>query len=125
MVKFLTADWVSALDREASTQESPIAETFVAEYRVRLEAGGFFVYQIRFDAHVVTVRVGAPSAPTIVLSTDRVTAQGVATNALSAQAAFMAGQLRLDGDTMALVRNRDAFAMLDDLFAAVRTMTEY
>jgi putative sterol carrier protein len=59
------------------------------------------------------------------LSTDRVTAQGVATNALSAQAAFMAGQLRLDGDTMALVRNRDAFAMLDDLFAAVRTMTEY
>ena len=125
MVKFLTDEWVSALDREASAQVSPIVETFVVEYRVQLESHESFVYQIRFDAAGVTVKTGAPSSPTVVLSTDRATAHGVAANTMSAQAAFMAGQLRLDGDTMALVRNHDAFASLDDMFAAVRPMTEY
>ena len=125
VVKFLTDEWVSALDHEASTQGSPIADTFVVEYRVQLEANESFVYQIRFDAEAVTVRTGAPSTPTVVLSTDRSTALGVATNTMSAQAAFMAGQLRLDGDAMAMVRNQDALATLDDIFAAVRTKTEY
>jgi putative sterol carrier protein len=125
VVKFLTDEWVSALDHEASAHVSPIAETFVVEYRVQLETNASFVYQIRFDAHGVTVRTGASSAATVVLSTDRVTAHGVANNTMSAQAAFMAGQLRLDGDTMAMVRNHDALASLDDIFAAVRTITEY
>ena len=125
MVKFLTDEWVSALDHEARAHASPIAETFVVEYRVQLETHGSFVYQIRFDADTVTVRVGSPSTATVVLSTDRVTAHGVAANTISAQAAFMAGQLRLDGDTMAMVRNHDALASLDDIFAAVRTVTEY
>ena len=125
MVKFLTDEWVSALDHEASEQVSPIADTFVVEYRVELETHESFVYQIRFDADAVTVRTGALSPPTVVLSTDRLTAHGVATSTMSAQAAFMAGQLRLDGDTMAMVRNHDALATLDDIFAAVRTKTEY
>lgn len=125
MVKFLTGEWVSALDHEASTFVSPIAETFVVEYRVLLETHDSFVYQIRFDSDGVTVKMGAPSTATLVLSTDRVTAHGVATNTMSAQAAFMAGQLSLDGDAMAMVRNHDALASLDDIFAAVRTITEY
>ncbi|HUP76352.1 MAG TPA: SCP2 sterol-binding domain-containing protein [Acidimicrobiales bacterium] len=125
MVKFLTDEWVWALDHEASAQVSPIADTFVVEYRVELAANESFVYQIRFAADAVTVRAGSPSPPTVVLSTDRLTAQGVATNTMSAQAAFMAGQLRLEGDTMAMVRNHDALAALGEIFAAVRTKTEY
>ena len=125
MVQFLTDEWVAALDLEARTQVSPTAETFVVEYRVQLDPDGAFVYQIRFDADGIAATMGAPSTPTVVLSTDRVTAHGVANNTVSAQAAFMAGQLRLDGDTMALVRNYDAFARLDEIFATVREMTEY
>jgi putative sterol carrier protein len=125
VVKFLTDEWVSALDHEASGHVASIAEMFVVEYRVQLEADQWFVYQVSFDADRVTVSKGAPSTATVVLSTDRVTAQGVATNTMSAQAAFMAGQLRLGGDTMAMVRNRDALASLDDIFEAVRTITEY
>ncbi|MEO5842525.1 MAG: SCP2 sterol-binding domain-containing protein [Acidimicrobiales bacterium] len=125
MVKFLTDEWVSALDHEASAHRSPIAESFVVEYRVQLETDASFVYQIRFDTEGVTVSTGAPATATVVLSTDRVTAHGVATNTMSAQAAFMAGQLRLDGDTMAMVRNHDAFTSLDEIFEAVRTITEY
>ncbi|MEO8692550.1 MAG: SCP2 sterol-binding domain-containing protein [Acidimicrobiales bacterium] len=125
MVKFLTDEWVSALDHEASAYGAPIAATFVVEYRVQLDPDETFVYQIRFDADRVTVSKGAPSAATVVLSTNRVTAHGIATNTMSAQAAFMAGQLRLDGDTMAMVRNHDALTALDDIFEAVRTITEY
>lgn len=124
MVGFLTDEWVAALDDAASSQRSPLNETFVIEYRVETESGEAFVYQIRFD-DAITVTAGGSSTPTIVLTTDRATAFGVATNTLSAQAAFMAGQLRLDGDTMALVRNHDALAKLDAIFAGVRTTTEY
>ena len=66
MVKFLTDEWVSALDREARAHLSPIAETFVAEYRVQLETNDWFVYQIRFDDEGVTVRTGTPSPATVV-----------------------------------------------------------
>ena len=79
MVKFLTDEWVSALDQEAGAHVSPIAETFVVEYRVQLETNDWFVYQIRFDSGEVTVRMGAPSTANVVLSTDRLTAHGVAT----------------------------------------------
>lgn len=124
-MKFLTDAWVSALDRSAATQISPIDGTFVIEYRVDGESGDAFVYQIRFDVDAVTVTKGANTPPTVVLSTDRATAERIATNELSAQAAFMAGQLRLDGDTMALVRHHDALASLDEIFADVRARTEY
>ena len=125
MVEFLTDEWIAALDHAASAQRSPISETFVVEYRVQRESDAAVVYQIRFDADAITVTSGESATPTIVLTTDRATALGVATNTLSAQAAFMAGQLRLDGDTMALVRNHDALAKLDAIFAGVRTTTEY
>ena len=125
MVKFLTDEWISALDREARTQRSEITEPFVIEYRVGLEEPELFVFQIRFGDGPVTFAAGGAATPTVVLSTDRDTAHGVATNTLSAQAAFMAGRLRLDGDTMALVRHHDALAQLDDIFATVRTVTEY
>jgi putative sterol carrier protein len=125
VVQFLTDEWISALDHAASAQRSPLSETFVVEYRVQLENDGLFVYQVRFDDDAIAVTTGADSTPTIVLSTDRATALGVATNTVSAQAAFMAGQLRLDGDTMALVRNHEALANLEAIFAGVRSATEY
>ena len=125
MVKFLTDEWIYALDQAARTLRSDLTETFTVEYRVQLDGADSFVYHIGFDGGAIAVRIGEAATPTIVLSTDHDTACGVATNTLSAQAAFMAGRLRLDGDTMALVRNHEALAKLDDLFAAVRPVTEY
>jgi putative sterol carrier protein len=125
VVKFLTEEWISALDHEARAQPTGITEPFIVEYRVQLEGPEPFVYHIRFNDGAINVRTGRAATPTVVLSTDRDTAHGVAANTLSAQAAFMAGRLRLDGDTMALVRNHDALAKLDAVFASVRTVTEY
>jgi hypothetical protein len=132
VVKFLTDEWVSALDQSASAhatdEASPapvVAEPFVVEYRVDTDDRDPFVYQIRFaDGSIRATRDTAVS-PSVVLSTDRVTACRIATNEVSAQAAFMAGQVRLDGDTMALVRNHDALAQLDRIFTDVRAHTEY
>ena len=125
MVKFLTDAWVSALDHSARTQRSPIDGTFVVEYRIDDESSHPFVYQICFDEGAVTVSSGSSAPATVILTTDRMTARRIATSELSAQAAFMAGQVRLDGDTMALVRNHDALAGLDEIFAGVRSQTEY
>jgi hypothetical protein len=131
VVKFLTDEWVAALDQSAAahTAAEPhaatVAEPFVVEYRVDGDAREQFVYQIRFSDGEIRATRDTDAAPAVVLSTDRATARRIATNELSAQAAFMAGQVRLDGDTMALVRNHDALARLDQIFLAVRAHTEY
>lgn len=125
VVKFLTDAWVSALDRSARTQISSLDGRFVVEYRIDDASSDSFVYQICFDERAVTVTSGSSTPATVVLTTDRMTARRIATSELSAQAAFMAGLLRLDGDTMALVRNHDALAGLDEIFAGVRSQTEY
>jgi putative sterol carrier protein len=125
VVKFLTDEWVSALDHAAGAHVSLVTESFVVEYRVDMEDGDPFVYQIRFDGGSVAATRSSTATPTVVLTTDRATARRIASNDLSAQAAFMAGQVRLDGDTMALVRNHDALARLDEVFNDVRLLTEY
>jgi hypothetical protein len=62
--------------------------------------------------------------PDITLTCDLATAWAVHQGHLSAQAAFMAGRLRLGGDASALLANREALASLDDRLAPLRATTE-
>jgi putative sterol carrier protein len=125
VVKFLTDEWVSALHRSAATHDVAVDATFAVEYRVDVDDAEPFVYQIRFESGSITATLGSAIRPDVVLSTDRTTACRIATNELSAQLAFMAGQVRVDGDAMALVRNHDALAQLEQIFTDVRAQTEY
>jgi hypothetical protein len=131
VVKFLTDEWVAALDQSASAHTTEAAapgslgEAFVLEYRVAGDDHEPFAYQIRFAGGTIRATRDTRAAPAVVLSTDRATARRIATNEVSAQAAFMAGQLRLDGDAMALVRHHDALAQLDQILTDVRAHTEY
>ena len=82
------------------------------------------------DGHAGTPAVApAPSeeddATTITFRTDPATATAIATGAEGAQAAFMAGRLRVDGDTRLLMAHQDALRALDDVFAPVRARTDF
>ena len=61
----------------------------------------------------VRVRSGAAAAPTVQLRAAPDTATAVAAGQESAQAAFMAGRLRISGDPTALVRARPLLTRLD------------
>jgi putative sterol carrier protein len=67
----------------------------------------------------------SPDATTITFRTDIATATGIASGAQGAQAAFMAGRLRVEGDTRLLMAHQDVLRALDDVFAPLRASTDF
>lgn len=127
MVRFLSPEWVDALDRAVSdaaplpaSGHSPSALTLEIEHDVE---GRRYHLAIR-DGHV-RFRSGPAAHATVRFCADRATAAAIARGALSAQQAFMGGHLRVGGDVAALARAQSVFAALDDVFAAVRADTDF
>jgi putative sterol carrier protein len=56
---------------------------------------------------------------------DRATAAAIAQGTLSAQRAFMQGQLRVEGDTLTLSTTAGSLRDLDDVYADVRAGTDW
>lgn len=122
MVRFLSPEWVDALDRAAASTGpcSSDLEGLVVAYAV--DDGG---YHVAFTAEGMRVRPGAPDPATVTFRLDRATAAAIAQGTSSAQRAFMSGRLRIGGDATALVRAQAAIAALGDVFAIVRPETEW
>jgi putative sterol carrier protein len=121
VVRFLTDEWVDALDR-AAPDAVPLdgdLDGLVLGYVV-----DDFAYHLVFADGRVHVRRGAAEHPTVTFRCDRATAAEIARGEASAQRAFMAGRLRIGGDASALLRAHAAIAALPDLFGAVRAETE-
>jgi len=77
-------------------------------------------YHIVLVDDEVRVRPGPAHDPTIWFTTDISTATAIATGAASAQAAFIAGQIRVGGDLSRLLEAQAGIAGLGDPFASVR-----
>jgi putative sterol carrier protein len=122
VVRFLTDEWVDALDGAA-----PDAIVFDGELDglVLGYVVDDFAYHLVFADGRVHVRHGAAERPTVTFRCDRETAAEIARGEASAQRAFMSGRLRIGGDASALLRAHAAIAALPDLFAAVRVGTEH
>jgi hypothetical protein len=125
MLQFLSAEWIAALDTAARAIESTIPEPFVVEQVVHRGPDDSVRWQMSFGPDGVRFLGQPEGAADLTLVTDRATAAAVSRGEQSAQAAFMAGRLRLSGDTAALIRNAPAFALAGDAFAAVRDETDY
>jgi hypothetical protein len=122
VIRFLSDEWVEALDRAAphGPGTHPELDGLVVEYDVE-----GFRYHVVFSPDGVRVRAGAADDPTVTFRCDRPTATAIARGEVSAQRAFMAGRLRLGGDVTALLRAHAGIGALPDLFAAVRPATEW
>jgi putative sterol carrier protein len=122
VVRFLSPEWVHALDDAATAAgiDGVGLDGLVVAYDVE-----GFGYRLVFGPEGVRVVEGAPPDATVTIRSDRETATAIARGELSAQRAFMAGRLRIGGDATALVRAQAAVATLPDLFAAVRPETEW
>jgi alkyl sulfatase BDS1-like metallo-beta-lactamase superfamily hydrolase len=77
-------------------------------------------WHVRFDDGRVSLHAGAADDADVTFSCDRATAEGIQTGTTSAQAAFIAGQLRVGGSLTALLEHGELFAALDDVLAPLR-----
>lgn len=131
MPRFLSDEWVEALDAALSCDEElarrAAGGSLVAQYVVDDPAGGdpTRTYHVAVGDGEVRARPGAAPDPTVVFTTDRGTARAIATGRERAQLAFMAGRLRLGGDVTALVAHRDLLTRLDDVTGVLRRRTDF
>jgi hypothetical protein len=127
VVRYLSDEWFDAAARLLPGEPAPPGEPdggFVVQQLVDDAGGAEVAWHIVVDHGTARLRRGHHARPDITLSCDLTTAWEVHQGHLSAQAAFMAGRLRLGGDASALLANREALAALDDRLAPLRAATE-
>lgn len=127
MPAYLSDEWLLAMDdavkdhaglRAATTDTSLVIQNIITDTPV-----GTVTYHLWLDHGLSRVAAGEKPGADVTFTTDHATAQAIYRGEESAQTAFMAGRLRIGGDTRVLIANQGVLAELDDLFAAVRTDT--
>jgi putative sterol carrier protein len=117
----LTSAWVSALAAAAQGATAPAGIELVVQQIVVDAAGGEeLAYAVRIGGGTVAVTEGRADDADVTFTQDRDTAVAIAAGELSAQAAFLAGRLRVGGDLRAALDNARELAALGDVFASAR-----
>jgi hypothetical protein len=125
-VQFLSDEWLAAMDEAARAR--PVADDdplrgvhLVVEQVVRDGPR----WRLVVDDGRCTVTAGGDGEPDVRFTSDRVTAQAVASGERAALDAFIAGDLVLGGDARRLLEHTAALEVLGDLFASVKARTSF
>ena len=126
VVQFLSDEWLAAMDDAARNRVAPepdplAAVTVTIEQVVRDGPR----WRLVVDHGSCSVVAGGDSEPDVRLTSDRETAEAVATGRRPALEAFIAGDLVLGGDVRALLEHRAALEVVGDLFAQVKADTVF
>jgi putative sterol carrier protein len=120
MGQFLSPEWVTALAEASRSARAPDGVRLALQQVVVDDDGTEVAYVVRVADGAVTVEPGRADDPDVTFTQDRATAEAIAAGTLSAQAAFLAGRLRVGGDLTAVLGGARDLAGLDDVFAAAR-----
>lgn len=125
MVEFLSDLWIARL--AASAREAVVPEdlSLIIQQVVVDEAQRECAFTIRIADGSVTVEAGRADDADVSFTQERATAAAIARGELSAQAAFMAGQLRVGGDLRVVIDRARELSVLSDVFAAARADTSW
>jgi hypothetical protein len=125
-VQFLSDEWLAAMDGAARSRPvpdpDPLADVAVAIEQVVTDGPR---WRLVVDHGSCAVAAGGEGEPDVRLTSDRETAEAVASGRRAALDAFIAGDLVLGGDVRALLENRAALEVLGDLFAQVKAETVF
>lgn len=142
MPAYLSDDWVAALDAAARSHPGLAAAAagvhLVLEQVVTINDGAAppssashssgevpgpreVRWHVVIDDGSVRFVWGPAPQPTVRFTTDAPTASAITSGGMSATEAFMAGRLRVGGDTTVLVAHHALLAGIGDVFAAVVT----
>lgn len=121
MPRYLSPEWIAALDAAAAAAGEVVPGVTLTVQQIV----GDVTYHVRIADGRVRVHEGRAPDADVTFRQDPAVAAAIARGERSAQAAFMAGELRVGGDLTALMTHQAAFAALDDVFAAVRAETTF
>jgi hypothetical protein len=134
VVRFLSDEWIAAFDRAAARApgltvppgtDDLIIQHMVTDVPRAVSPDGERAFHLRLSTGPARVLAGRADTPTVTFTQSYATAAAVATGQASAQAAFMAGELRLGGRVDRLLAHHAALAAVDDCFAELRDATEH
>ncbi len=116
MATFLTTEWVDELAARAATVAIDADLSLTLEYRIIGEPGVTWHVELGEGRIRVT---GAPhAAPVLTLTSSRAVAQAIQSSRLSAQSAFLAGDLRIGGEISRLIELRAALDAVAEALTA-------
>ena len=125
MVRFLTPEWIEALDAAAREAAVPPDVRLTIQQVVTDDGGGDVRYHLVIDDGRLRVHPGEAAAADVTLVQSRSVAAALSRGELNAQQALEAGRLKLRGDIGHLAREGKALSAVEDVFAAVRAATSY
>ena len=125
MARFLSAEWIEALDAAAREAAVPAGVTLTIQQVVTGDGEPDLQYHLVLEDGRLRVQPGEAAAADVTLVQTREVAAALSRGELNAQQALEAGRLKLRGDIAALGRHGKALTALQDVFAAVRSATEY
>jgi putative sterol carrier protein len=126
MVRFLSPEWIAALDAAAGEAAVPAGVRLTIQQIVTDDGGGGDVrYYLVVDGGRLRVHSGEAERADLTLVQTRAVAAALCRGELNAQQALEAGRLKLRGDIGHLAREGKALTALADVFAAVRVATTY
>jgi len=128
--RYLSDEWIAALDQAAGTlgddgDDDSGAAPVVIQHVVVDGPEGVRRYHLVVTGTRVAVREGQAEHPTLTFTEDYATAVAVSDSRISAQAAFMAGRLRVGGDLDALATVTPVLTKFGAAIRSVRDDTEY
>jgi hypothetical protein len=124
---YLSDEWLADVERALRQHASVTAAAgdLVVTHRVSGGPAGDRTFHIELRGPRTRVAAGEADAAHVTFTQDYSTAAAIARGELSAQAAFMAGRLRVGGDLTALVDHHRPLLGIDDALATVRASTTY
>ncbi|MDQ1566296.1 MAG: hypothetical protein QOF96_1176 [Actinomycetota bacterium] len=127
MVRFLSPEWIAALDAAAGEAAVPGGVRLTIQQIVTDDdgGGGDVRYHLVVDGGRLRINPGEAERADLTLVQTREVAAALSRGELNAQQALEAGRLKLRGDIGHLAREGKALTAVADVFAAVRVATTY
>jgi len=128
-LRYLSLDWIESIARhvnnDADLQKIGCQLSIGITQVVTNGPEGTVVYHLQVGNSGVTFNAGPADPETVRLEQEWQTAVGVATGAMTAEDAFITGQIRITGDAQMLLESQAVFAAMDPIFVAVANATDY
>jgi len=125
-VQFLSDEWLAAMDGAARSRsvaaDDPLRGVSLVVEQVVVDGPR---WRLVIDDGHCSVQAGGEREPDVRFTSDRTTAEAIATGQRAALEAFIAGDLVLGGDVRALLEHRAALEVLGDLFGSVKSSTTF
>lgn len=131
MARFLSQEWIDALDAAARSLSTVgrgangDAGSWQAEQVVTGGPDGPVTYHVEFSPGVVRVAAGPADHAAVRFVQDLETAAAISAGRLNAQTAFIAGRLKVSGEMARLMSSHAELQALAAAFDTVRAATTY